>query len=185
MLIALPSKKFNRWTKELGEIIFRKKVSFANLESTIGRLNHAASVCPLMRYFLSRIRLVLTAWDVSNKSKKVERYLSSQVLEDLQLWKETFLPALSMGMSLNLITYWRPSFLCWSDTCPEGLGGFDHFGYALRFKIPEEFQSVMKNKNNCLEFMASIITIWQAILYERSGQEECFLSLGDNSSSVG
>jgi hypothetical protein len=43
----------------------------------------------------------------------------------------------------------------------------------------------MKNKNNCLEFMASIITIWQAILYERSGQEECFLSLGDNSSSVG
>jgi hypothetical protein len=33
--------------------------------------------------------------------------------------------------------------------------------------------------------MASIITIWAAILYERSGREECFLSLGDNSSSVG
>jgi hypothetical protein len=107
------------------------------------------------------------------------------VLEDLQLWKETFLPALSMGMSLNLITYRRPLFLCWSDACPEGLVGYDHFGYAWRFKIPEEFQSVMKNKNNCLEFMASIITIWAAILYERSGREECFLSLGDNSSSVG
>jgi hypothetical protein len=45
----------------------------------------------------------------------------------------------------------------------------------------------MKNKNNCLEFVASMITIWQANSYGRSGQEECFLSLGGkgNSSSVG
>jgi len=72
MQIALPAKKFKQWTDELGEIIFWKKVSFGKLESTIGRLNHAASVCLLMRYFLSRIRIVLTAWDVSCKSKKVE-----------------------------------------------------------------------------------------------------------------
>jgi hypothetical protein len=130
MLVALPSGKFSRWTKELGEIIHRKKVSFAKLESTIGRLNHATSVFSIMRYFLGRIRLVMTAWDTSHKTKKVERYLSSQVLEDLQLWKETFLPVLSTWMSLNLITYRRPSFLCWSDACPEGLGGFDHFRYA-------------------------------------------------------
>ena len=70
MTIALPPKKFNRWIKELGDTIFRKKVSFANLESMLGRLNHAASACPIMRYFLSRIRGVLLAWDISNKTKK-------------------------------------------------------------------------------------------------------------------
>jgi hypothetical protein len=164
---------------------FSKKVSYAKLESNIGCLNHAAAACPVIRYFLSRIRLVLLNWDVSHKTKKVERYLSTQVLEDLKLWKNSFLPALSNGMSLNLITFWRPSFLCWSDACPEGLGGFNHLGYAWRFQIPPAFRDAVKNKNNCLEFLASIITIWQAILQGRSIQDECFLSLGDNSSSVG
>lgn len=114
----------------MGKILFQKRVSYSLLESTVGRLNHAASACPIMRYFLSRIRLVLSNWDISKKSKKVERYLSSQVLEDLRLWKESFLPVINRGLSLNLITYRRPSFLCWSDACPGGMGGFDHMGYA-------------------------------------------------------
>jgi len=58
-------------------------------------------------------------------------------------------------------------------------------GFAWRFQIPTEFREVVKQKNNCLEFIAIIITIWQAILGSRSNQEECFLSLGDNSSAVG
>jgi hypothetical protein len=185
MKIALPIKKFHPWDKDLGEILFHKRVSYAVLESMVGRLNHAASACPIMRYFISRIRSVLHSWDVSNKTKKVQRYLSTQVLEDLRLWKESFLPALSNGMSLNLITYRRPPFLCWSDACPGGMGGFDHLGYAWRFPIPREFRSTMKNRNNSLEFLASIITIWQAILHGRADKEECFLSLGDNSSLVG
>jgi hypothetical protein len=92
LTIALPKKKFQRWNKDLDDIILRKKVSFALLESTIGHLNHAATACPLMRYFLGRVRLVLTNWDVSKTSKKVERYLLSQVLEDIKLWKHDFLP---------------------------------------------------------------------------------------------
>ena len=128
--IALPLKKSARWEKDLLEIINRKKVSYGSLETTVGRLNHAATAYPFMRYFLNRIRLVLTNWDVSKKSKKVERYLSSQVLEDLKLWKDDFLPRISKGISLNLITYRRPSFLCWSDACPSGMGGLDHMGFA-------------------------------------------------------
>jgi hypothetical protein len=100
--IALPPKKFNRWNKELREIIFQKKGSLAKLESTIGRLNHAAAACPIMRYFLSRIRLVLLNWDVSQKTQKVERYLSTQVLEDFKLWRDSFLPSLLNGMSTKL-----------------------------------------------------------------------------------
>jgi hypothetical protein len=106
-------------------------------------------------------------------------------LEDLKLWKNTFLPSMASGMNINLITYRRPSFLCWSDACPEGLGGFDHMGHAWRFKIPEEYREAVKNKNNCLEFIASIVTVWQTMIQKRSEEEECFLSMGDNSSSVG
>ena len=185
MTIALPSKKSQRWDKDLGNIIFRKKISFGMLESMLGRLNHAASAYPIMRYFLSRIRALLTSWDVSNKSKKVERYLSTQVIEDFRLWKDDFLPVISKGLSLNLITYRRPSFLCWSDACPEGLGGFDHKGRAWRYQIPPEFRDSMKHRNNCLEFLAMMFTIWQAVLQDESCHEECFLSLGDNSSAVG
>ena len=183
--IALPSKKSVSWSRDLQHIISRKKVSFSLLETIIGRLNHAATAYPFMRYFLNRIRSVLTNWDVSKKSKRVERYLSSQVLEDLKLWKDEFLPQISRGISINLITYRRPSFISWSDACPTGMGGFDHMGFAWRWEIPSEFQEAVALRNNCLEFMASIITVWQAILHHRAKKEECFLSLGDNTSSVG
>jgi hypothetical protein len=147
--MALPSKKNYRWIKDLHDILSQKKVSYALLESKVGRLNHAGAACPIMHYFLSRIRLVLINWDVSKKSKKVERYLSSQVLEDFQLWKDCFLPRISKGLSLNLITYRRPSFLCWSDACLTGLGGFDHQGYSLHYQIPDRFKDCINNKNNC------------------------------------
>jgi hypothetical protein len=65
------------------------------------------------------------------------------------------------------------------------LGGFDHQGYSLHYQIPDRFKDCINNKNNCLEFLASIISIWQAILYERINPEECFLSLGDNTLAAG
>jgi hypothetical protein len=46
LTLALPKKKFSRWTKDLQDIISKKKVSYATLESSIGRLNHAASAWP-------------------------------------------------------------------------------------------------------------------------------------------
>jgi hypothetical protein len=185
LTIALPPKKFKLWNADLKVIIAHKKASYKKLEQTLGRLNHAAAACPFMRYFLNRIRRVLVLWNHSNKNKKVERYLSKQVLEDLKLWRLSLLPKIHSGMSLNLVSYRRPSFLCWSDACPTGLGGFDHLGNAWRLAIPPEFQSSVENSNNCLEFIASIITVWQAIKYNHAGDEECFLSLGDNTSSVG
>ncbi len=185
LTIALPKKKFLRWTKDLENIICKKKVSFALLESLIGRQNHAVTTCPLMRYFLGCICSTLTNWDISKKSKKVERYLSSQVLEDLKLWKQDFLLTVYKGLSLNLISFRRPSFICWSDACPTGLGGFDHSGFAWGLKIPDEYQTCVLSRNNCLEFIPAFISVWQSILSGRSSQEECFLSLSDNSSPVG
>jgi hypothetical protein len=90
-----------------------------------------------MQYFLNRIPQVAVMWASSNKNKKVECYLSSQVLQELlQLWRKTCLPLIHRGMSLNLISYHHPSFLCWSDACPSGMGGFDHLANAWYFPIP-------------------------------------------------
>ncbi len=185
LTIALPYKKFKKWNADLKVIISNKKVSYKKLESTLGRLNHAAAACPFMRYFLNRIRRVLISWEVSKTNKRVERYLPKQVIEDLKMWRSDFLPLIHRGMSLNLISYRRPSFLCWSDACPTGLGGYDHWGNAWRYEIPAKYIDAVKSQNNCLEFLASIITVWQAIKYNNIKEEECFLSLGDNSSSVG
>ncbi len=185
LTIALPSKKFKIWNADLKSIISGKKVSYKKLESTLGRLNHAAAACPFMRYFLNRIRRVLTSWEISKSNKKVERYLSKQVLEDLKLWRNHFLPLIHGGMSLNLVSYRRPSFLCWSDACPGRMDGYDHLGNAWRLAIPSEYKKCVHHQNNCLEFLASIITVWQAIINKHANDEECFLSLGDNSSSVG
>jgi hypothetical protein len=111
--------------------------------------------------------------------------LPKQAIEDLNLWQQDFLPLVQSSMSLNLISFRRPSYICWSNACPAGMGGFDHLGNAWRLAIPFTYHDTMSNRNNCLEFIASIITVWQAIKNKNSSDEECFLSLGDNSSSVG
>jgi hypothetical protein len=59
LTLALPNKKFTQWQHDLHQVISSKKVSLQKLETIIGRLNNAASACPVMRYFLNRLRHVL------------------------------------------------------------------------------------------------------------------------------
>ncbi len=82
LTISLPDKKYKHWHNDLTSYINAKKISYSNLEFLIGHLNHAATACPLMQYFLNRVRKTLEHWNTKNTSKKVEHYLSSTVLED-------------------------------------------------------------------------------------------------------
>ena len=59
-------------------MIKTKKASFRDLEKLVGRLNHAAMACPLMRYFLNRTQNALIIWEQKAHTKKVQRYMSSQ-----------------------------------------------------------------------------------------------------------
>ena len=104
---------------------------------------------------------------------------------DLNLWKEDFLPKIHQGISLNIITYRRPSIICWSDACPKGMGGYNHSGLAWRWKIPQKYQRRVQNKNNLLEFLASLFTVWQSIKSGINHSHPCFLAFGDNSSAIG
>jgi hypothetical protein len=127
---------------------------------------------------------VLLSWEATSNTKKVKEYLSSAILEDLKLWHRCFLPKIFAGMSLNLISYRRPSVLSWSDACPHRLGGYDSFGYAWRYQLSADDTRACQNQNNSLEFAAALISVWAAILNESTNREECFLALCDNSSAV-
>jgi hypothetical protein len=185
LTVSLPEKKFKIWDQDLVKMITTKKTTYKELEKLIGRLNHAATACPLMRYFLNRIRKILLSWQASNHNKSVKRYLSSSVLDDLKLWQRSFLPKIKEGLSLNLISYRQPSVLSWSDACPSGMGGYDSNGIAWQFKLsPEDAQACIR-QNNSLEFVAALVTIWLATKQKKKETETCFLAFCDNSSAVG
>jgi hypothetical protein len=79
-----------------------KKLSYKNLETLMGRLNQAAAAYPLFRYFFNRLRNLQTSWNQAQTLKKCERYLSKQILGDLKLWHDVFLPKIAIVISLNL-----------------------------------------------------------------------------------
>jgi hypothetical protein len=47
--ISLPLDKFNPWRQDISDIIKNKNAPLEDLECTLGRLNHAASILPLSR----------------------------------------------------------------------------------------------------------------------------------------
>jgi hypothetical protein len=190
LIIALPRDKYLAWSSDLQRIIKNKHASFSELDSLIGRLNHAAAALSLTRYFLNRIRRIAERKDaVSQKSRQqsnhTKKWLTKAVLADLQLWSDIFLPQLHEGISLNLLSFRRPTHIFWSDACPDGMGGYSqHSGKAWRFKIPEEYEAYVQRSNNLLEFIASVISVWIEIL-DGAPHHSCFLSFADNTSAVG
>jgi hypothetical protein len=141
-----------------------KKISFKKLETLIGHLNHSASACPLMRCYLNRIRNTLTTWHTNPGSKKCERYLAKSAIEDIKLWTNHFLLKISQGISLNLVSFCRPSYICWSDACLQGLGGYGYLDNVWHFQIPSSHHCHTISWNNLLEFIASVISVWVAII---------------------
>ena len=47
LLVILPSDKFKAWSSNLKEITPKRKGTFNQLETTIGRLNRSAYIIPL------------------------------------------------------------------------------------------------------------------------------------------
>ncbi len=112
LTLALPSKKFKVWHKDLSTVLKSKKISYKKLETVVGWLNHSATACPIMRYYLNCIRNTLIKWDKASAPKNCERYLAKTILDDLQLWTSHFLPKIHHGISLNIISFRRPSYMC-------------------------------------------------------------------------
>jgi len=127
---------------------------------------------------------MLEHWNKKAVNPKVKRFLPKTALQDLHLWHSCFLPKIYEGISLNLITCWRPTNLCWSDACPKGMGGYNDNGIACRWEIPPEFRELVIQENNNLEFIPSMVSVWLTILTCINEEFPCFLALGDNMSAV-
>jgi len=185
LLVSLPTDKTNAWLSDLEAVIRRRRCTIGDLETLVGRLNHAAFVIPLARHFIGRLWEVLESKDHKGAHVRIDQL----TLMDLHLW-ETLLRRAHQGISMNLLTTRQPTRLCFSDSCPVGLGGWNTRGRAWRVRIPEECVLFgQQGINNLLEFLAMAVNVrlecehpnWAA----DSDEFPCILALGDNTSALG
>jgi hypothetical protein len=180
LLVALPDDKCSAWLSSLERIIRDKGCTKEDLDTLEGQLNHAACVIPLARHFLTRTRAARN----SRTNKKSWTNLTGVVLADLALWIGLLRRA-NVGISMNLIVTQRPNRICWSDSCPFGIGGFLlRTGRAWRICTPKA--SVLHRSalvNNLLEFIGMAVNVWLECLVATAN--DCMLALGDSTSGVG
>jgi len=182
LLLSLPDDKYKAWSADIDELLQQHSTTIKALESTIGRLNHAAYVIPLSRHFLNRLR-ARTNTPVPGANQTLR--LSVPEIEDLRLWSSLLRKAHS-GISLNLLTIRTPTRVGWSDSCPFGLGGYTQTGRAWRLRIPPTCVFFGDDTaNNVLEFLGMAITALLMLDDSQSEQYPCLLSLGDNTSAIG
>jgi hypothetical protein len=84
---------------------------------------------------------------------------------------------------MNQIAHRKPTHVYRSDSCPAGLGGYSHEGFAWSFKIPSHLQ--FRASNNLLEHLAAVITPWVDIIAGQQKKGDCALSMTDSTTSKG
>jgi hypothetical protein len=175
--VALPENKYVAWKREIRRLIDSKTTSAKELERLVGRMTHLSIIVPSVHHFLSRLRDLQTRAK-SRRSIKID----SRCLDDLELMS-FFLDKAYSGIDMNIIAYLLPTFCYRSDSCPRGLGGYSHEGWAWRWYLPEDLQ--FRASNNLLEHLAAIITPWIELLHGRLKRGDCILSMTDSTTSEG
>jgi hypothetical protein len=153
LLLSLPADKVAAWSESI-QIMLRSptKVSYEDLDTLIGRLNHCGFLIPQARHFLGRIRTAK-----HKASKRRQAHLSPAVQADLSLWL-SFLAAAGQGIDMNLLTFRHPTHVSRADACEHGLGGYSLVtGKAWRFEIPIHLR--LRTSLNSLEHLATYIQL--------------------------
>jgi len=179
LIISLPYNKYTAWTADIMDKIVARETDTSSLESTVGRLGHLALVIPFVHHFLSRLRKLHTR---ATRSKRRTIVITNACTADLKLML-SFLRKAHEGVNMNQIAFRRPTHIYRSDSCPAGLGGYSHTGFAWRYYLPDHL--LFRASNNLLEHIAAIITPWIDILVGRLGVGDCALSMTDSTTSEG
>ena len=95
--IALPNDKHTEWAYQIKQILNSEWASFEDLDSLVGRLNHAAMVTPLTRHFLGRLRRL------KDRHGKCKRTRSTREATHDLLLRTRFLDLASKSVSINLV----------------------------------------------------------------------------------
>ena len=178
--IYLPQDKELAWTLDINRMLKAETVNTKELESIVGRFNHIGYILPIARYFLNRLRHLLTRCQRFGKQK-----MKDWEINDLNLWKDFLSHATNIGVSFNHIAFTKHNETILTDASEYGIGGYNPFtGEAWRFCLPNWMHKHMHI--NLLEFIACTIGIWIETM--KKSNKESFLkvkALTDNSSAVG
>ena len=132
LIICLPLNKFKTWSKDIQNLINNTahRISEQDLDSLIGRLNHAAYVIPLAQHFLNCLCHHLQHFQEEHRninSCRFYLYLLHEELKDLRLWL-IFLKRAQDGLLLNGLVLQNPTQITISDSYPFRLGGVTYLG---------------------------------------------------------
>ena len=182
MTVSLPPDKHQAWTLEIQSMQSRpsRRVRTAKeLESTIGRLNHAAYVVPNARHFLGRLYRASERAKVHGSAR-----LSQPQWDDLGLCRG-FLDVALRGVPIGRLVARWPTRIVRVDACPQGMGGYGlQSGVAWRLRLDPDL--IGRGSLNTLEFLAALIGIW--VECELAGgieTDDVLLCQGDSSSATG
>jgi hypothetical protein len=96
----------------------------------------------------------------------------------------SFLHSAYEGISMNVLTFRKPTHVFCSDASEFGLGGYNLVsGRAWYFEIPVDCR--LRMLLNSLEFLACTITIWVEASGDNISSESCILSQTDSSTAAG
>ena len=181
MTVSLPSDKHRAWTEEIQALRTRpsRRATAKELESTVGRLSHAAYVIPNSRHFLGRL------YRAGERAKVHGSVTLTQAQrDDLGLWK-VFLDSALRGVSINRLVARWPNRIVRVDACPQGMGGYGLLsGVAWRIHLEPDLTG--RGSLNSLEFLAALIGLWvENELGGAFGPDDVLLCQGDSSSATG
>jgi hypothetical protein len=152
LVISLPENKIIAWMESIKDILSCSTSTAKELETMIGQLNHLGKIVSFIYHFLCRLR------DLQWKAKKQRSIAIPQLCRDDLKLMTLFLKKAFMGINMNPIFFPHPAHIYRSDSCPFGLGGYSHEGFAWRLELQEQYR--FRTSNNLLEFIAYIITRW-------------------------
>ena len=179
--MSLPPDKHQAWTLDIKSMQSRpsRRVTAKELESTIGRLNHAAYVVPNARHFLGRLYRASERAKVHGSVK-----LSQPQWDDLELWRG-FLDVALRGVPVGRLVARWPTRIVRVDACPQGMGGYGlQSGVAWRLRLDPDL--IGRGSLSTLEFLAALIGIWvECELSGGIGTDDVLLCQGDSSSATG
>ena len=179
--VSLPIDKRRAWVNELQRLrmLPGRRAHAKELETTIGRLNHAAYVVPNSRPFLGRLYRASERAQTCGSVK-----LSDSQIADLELW-EVFLDAAAKGILINRLVFRWPTRIVRVDACPQGMGGYGlQSGVAWRLLLSPDW--IGRGSLKCLEFLAALVGVWME--HQFGGpwvEDDVLLCQGDSSSATG
>ena len=178
LLLRLSSDKHTLWQSDIQRLLHQPTLTYDDLATLVGRLNHAAYVVPTARAFLCHIR---RAEQHALKKGRSPVTLDTLQLAELQQW-HFFLDRARAGLSLNLLTLRTPTIALRADACEHGIGGYSlSSGIAWRWPLPEQFWGYLTL--NLLEYIASAVAIAVEIWAHPPNKLSCILSQLDSTTA--